>query len=381
MSYGNNELRPNTVTSSESHVIENANYVCGSSRTQYRVETHYVNGTNRYLKLTDRRGMNIVLPPVGITGDRFTGNLEARVFYNTKNNSSTGCRNEVDPDNIRGTDNTHRHQSSITMSAALRSTMDPHQPTKPKSNTESMNFVRTPEYVGDPSPFMGITYLLSMEDFDADSNGCGAVYIKELDMILSDHQSGRNVKYHHPGSLESNVLQSVVSDVDGLGFSIKIVDKKNVIGQRFMRLAGATVHIPISRDSSDNDGVYISQIKTGHDGRQDRVNSYYKLSDAKELPFLYRYEESATREPADAAELKHIREQQTHESNLSKQLVTELMDSLKHEREFSRHQRNERLEQIENRRKNFTEILKVAVAVLGAVKLVVDTVNLFTKKK
>lgn len=371
-------VSPITVTSQNCIVLENAGHTQHSLPCNFKMEIQYINGTDRYLKVTDRRGLCIVLPPANVTGMSRTDTLEMRIYYVTAGSSAVGTQKPiVDPDNFRATSAVFGHHSTLALADALRASLD--VPYKSDSKTSRNLQIFPPD--GNKNPFFGLAYILRMSEFDKSSDGVGAVYVQELDIIVSVYTAGSSTIYKHPGAIESNVLQKPQSDVGTLGFDIKIVDRHNRFGQRYVRVFGETHPVTIMRDSDSADGVYVTQFTNNGSGYV-KSTKYYSLKDAEELPFLFRYEESARTENApDAAERKAMRDNLSHEQSVQNMLLNELLALKKHDREIVKMGEADKYSQYESKRRDVAEFFKFMFAVVGTVKLVVDTVNLIIKKK
>lgn len=213
----------------------------------------------------------------------------------------------------------------------------------------------------------GLDYHISQQDLE--KNG-GSVYLRNLDTVLS--VLDRIYAPHHPLSHAGLHTQQLiehpqVNETSSFGYGIKIVDKHQRFGPRWINLNNRVFKIPVSTDPHCDDGVYLtsSGLVDGDHRYPQPTTQRFRFEQADEALRLYKSAESAhTHGDVFAEKEQRLKEavmaQKEQEQRLKEreQVIKEAMlerqreaEERKHELEKQRHRlEQERLDE-EARRK------------------------------
>jgi hypothetical protein len=156
-----------------------------------------------------------------------------------------------------------------------------------------------------------VDYVLNKQDFDR--NG-GSVYLTNLDLTVST--LNQNYVPKHPYSLVGQRLRLIDGNMAlkggvGLAYEIRIVDRNNRFGDRFINIAGTVYRIVASPDAELQDGVYLtSNIPANGTNDVDMPRSlYYSFEEAvKELRLYNTYNEAKTLGDPDAERDRELKD-------------------------------------------------------------------------
>jgi hypothetical protein len=239
----------------------------------------------------------------------------------------------------------------------------------------------------------------------------GTLYIVEKDIILSTKRD--NIPLH-PFCFEAMTKQPKGTRTLGEnGLAVEIIDNRDTIGPRYMRLLGKVVRIDAVKNALKRDGVYLKYrgfMETSHDAVQDIVD-YIPLESMQEAKWLYRsFAEARTAPEHDVElsyEIKHLdlqnkkfsaetsltKSEQDHRNMiLQQQLDDEERRSKMFENElnrrYAREEHDSRLEQMKNKdfyeersnvRKDTSEWVKfIPTMLMGAGAAIVALKSLFS---
>lgn len=136
------------------------------------------------------------------------------------------------------------------------------------------------------------------------SNG-GTLYLVEKDIILSTRRD--NIPLH-PFCFEAMTRQPKgVRTLGENGLAVEIVDNREMIGPRYMRLLGKVVRLDPVRNALKRDGVYLKYrgyMETSHDPGQDIVD-FIPPESIPEAKWLYRTYAEARAAPEHEVELSY----------------------------------------------------------------------------
>lgn len=122
----------------------------------------------------------------------------------------------------------------------------------------------------------------------------GNVYAINKDIMVS--KDNIDVAPAHPYSVKellSPAFKEKSKEINGINFSIEIVDNDNSIANRIYHLANKLFDIVPVKDSSRQTGVYLSFSNVGLDGKRTMFGSRYTLEEAEEVLGLYKTREEA----------------------------------------------------------------------------------------
>lgn len=133
----------------------------------------------------------------------------------------------------------------------------------------------------------------------------GALYISELDIILSTRQD--NIPLH-PFCLEaiSRPAERIRTIAEG-GLGVVIVDNKEMIGPRWVRLMGNVVRIEPTKNSLKPDGIYVTfrgVVESARDDIQDTID-YISPDKIEEKGWFFHSFAEARNAPERDAELNY----------------------------------------------------------------------------
>lgn len=122
----------------------------------------------------------------------------------------------------------------------------------------------------------------------------GNVYSINKDIMVSKNNLDNAPA--HPYSVKellSPAFKEKSKDINGINFSIEIVDNDNSIAGRIYHLANKLFDILPVKDSSRQTGVYLSFSNIGLDGERVMSGTRYTIEEAEEILGLYKTREEA----------------------------------------------------------------------------------------
>lgn len=359
--------RPQTISSSHVVLIDEAPKVAATHHTQYESRTKYINGTQHYLKITDRVGMNVVLPPAHTNGAHLTNTLEISRFYNTGTIVGTEALT-VDPDGLRYNGKHSNIESDRVVAEALERAF------------RGTGDVDDRQWFGGKSDvcnFIGMKYIMSVDEFQR--NKSRALYIEELDVIVSIFDPHNNVNYKHPAARQGNVLRSDVSNVVSFSMHVEINDPNNEFGGRYMKAGERVIEIAPTKDLGKKPGIYVSYLNDA-DSSNSCDATYYRFGDASELTYLYKFKEGARTHGVDSSELKAARDHLKHKHDMEASIRADILMQLKHERDRDMIYEKVRHERSSAATKFFSDIPKWIIPVCSAITAIGSLITVFMKK-
>lgn len=360
--------RPQSISSNQAKIISEASKVASTYVSHFSTEIKFINGTRYYLKITDRAGMNVVIPPASQNGAPLTNTLEISRFYDTST-SPAAEKLIVDPDGIHYEGLHSNNDSERALAEAIKTSLHGTEG-NPEHQWSSFG-------AGAQCTFIGIRYTLEATEFHRHKSR--ALYIEELDYVVSMYDPHNNITREHPATMQGNFLRSDLSNVVSFGFDVEINDPNNEFGSRYIKVAERVVEISPTRNPGKKPGIYISYRNDNlcidsHDV------TFYKFTDALKLPFLYRYKEAAEVHGIDTGELKSSREHQKHKYDMESAIRAELLAQLKHEREQDILYEKRRGDRSSAATKFFSEFPKWIVPLCTAITALGSLITVLKKK-
>lgn len=233
--------------------------------TQAQVEVGYrfYNGLAVPVTISLRSGVKYIIPPIpGVRSSRF---IVVADFCHSRNvNFDT-----TDLLDANGELSTPEHKAID--SAIQASTLGPF-------------------LMGQKPPNSAVKYALSKRDLD--KNG-GQLYLSNVDVLVSIYSLDRTSS--HPATLKAQCNDflnddPLLSNLKGFSFTVQIVDRRNVFGERFVNVCGKIFRIPVSQDPDKTEGVFIRHNgeSAGGDVTFDIPDAiYYSFDEANKIPWLY----------------------------------------------------------------------------------------------
>lgn len=153
-----------------------------------------------------------------------------------------------------------------------------------------------------------IVYKITEEDIGGHPNG---VYIEELDVVLSLTNCFTNTL--HPFSEAGRRFRSIVNEKENqekesvLNYSLRIVDHSNRYGKRFIRLGDEVFEVPVSLDTTLEEGVYIG----GHAPLEQNKNTKLRrrtltVEQADNIGLFFKTIEQAQRGPDETIKVQEL---------------------------------------------------------------------------
>lgn len=235
------------------------------------IHTRYFNHTGRTVRMGWRNGVIIDVIP---RSDRINQTFSVRQELYMTDNLKGAVRNRLI---------SHEGLQSEDFKRFKKHFMDCYQ-TQTSGITMKFEHVVTPE-------------MLKEHD--------GSLYVSELDIILSTRQD--NIPLH-PFCLEA--LSRPVKHVRTItesGLGVVIVDNKEMIGSRFVRLMGKVVKIEPIKNSLKPDGIYLTfrgMVENARDDLQDMID-YIKPEEIEEAGWFFRSFAEAHNAPERDVELNY----------------------------------------------------------------------------
>lgn len=344
----NQTTHPVRVNCSSTAEIKDADVVQQNVLGAISKKMIYRNGTRFHIKVTERSGLSFIVPPENPNSFRATGAFAVDVYYNYSHN-----RVIMDPDGFANRVTDADDLERVSLRNSLRHAK--------KSNFDSVS--------------IGTSYIVDGKEFGLKNSD--KLYIEALDIVISIHRSGELTDVIHPNSVDGNIILTNVSNVEFFKYQIEIYDPRNRIGYRYINVGGKVHTVPVSRNSSKPEGVYVTSI-TGA-GINNVDITFYTLEQACELPFLHRSVDEANAYGSDTASLKRVHElnvlqqkERAADKDERKSLVDEVLNQLEHERKLTMLYDKDRLDRQTADRRDFSELLKWLPIVISLVSVFVN---------
>lgn len=233
-------------------------------RSPFEVHHQYINGLSEPITVVDRSGVRVTIPP---STPRFGRDFIVRV--------SITYTKEVNVNIDRVSHG--RSPASQVLMEVLSGGIVNH-----RGNT--------------------LTHRLDyhVEASDIERNG-GNIYLTNLDVVLSNWNPARpDLIPDHPCSnagVRNAMIENdpAINNVGAFGYGIRIVDPVGRYGDRYININNRVYRVPVIRDSSIQDGVYVtSSGTTEYSGGYARPESKrYDFEEADEALGLYGSVEAA----------------------------------------------------------------------------------------